>query len=147
MDNSSANQSDVLDKAAVALSGLCLLHCLLMPVIIAVLPFFAQLSERHLHAEMLIVVLPISLIALSIGFRRHGDRRVVGLGIVGLLVLIVGATLAHDLYGVVADRTLTITGSVILALAHYRNSRLSRSCRVAAAGAYDAIPCSSDDRA
>lgn len=146
MDNSSANQSDALDKAAVALSALCLLHCLLMPVIIAVLPFFAQFSERHLHAELLIVVLPISLLALSIGFRRHGDRRVVGWGIAGLLLLIVGATLAHNLYGIVADRMLTITGSLILALAHYRNSRLSRSCRVATAGTYDAIPCSSADR-
>jgi hypothetical protein len=47
-------------------------------------------------------------------------------------LLLVGATLAHSLYGVVADRTLTITGSVILALAHYRNSRLSRGCRTPA---------------
>ena len=132
MDNSSASQSDMLDKAAVALSGLCLLHCLLMPVIITALPFFGQFSERHLHAEILIIVLPISLIALSIGFRRHADKRVVGWGIAGLLLLLVGATLAHNLYGVVADRMLAITGSVILAAAHYRNSRLSRSCRVAA---------------
>ncbi len=132
MDNSSANQSDMLDKAAVALSGLCLLHCLLMPVIITVLPLFGQFSERHLHAEILVIVLPISLIALTIGFRRHADKRIVGWGIVGLLLLIVGATLAHNLYGIVADRMLTITGSVILAVAHYRNSRLSRNCRAPA---------------
>lgn len=136
MDNSSASQSDMLDKAAVALSGLCLLHCLLMPVIITALPFFGQFSERHLHAEILIIVLPISLIALSIGFRRHADKRVVGWGIAGLLLLLVGATLAHNLYGVVADRILAITGSVILAAAHYRNSRLSRSCRVATSSEY-----------
>ena len=110
MDNSSASQSDMLDKAAVALSGLCLLHCLLMPVIITALPFFGQFSERHLHAEILIIVLPISLIALSIGFRRHADKRVVGWGIAGLLLLLVGATLAHNMYGVVADRMLAITG-------------------------------------
>ena len=132
MDNSSANQSDALDKAAVALSGLCLLHCLLLPVIITLLPFLDQFSDRHLHAEMLIVVLPVSLIALTVGFRRHADKRVVGLGFAGLLLLLVGATLAHSLYGVVADRMLTITGSVILALAHYRNSRLSRGCRTPA---------------
>ncbi|RLA26337.1 MAG: MerC domain-containing protein [Gammaproteobacteria bacterium] len=136
MDNSSASQSDMLDKVAVALSGLCLLHCLLMPVIITALPFFGQFSARHLHAEILTIVLPISLIALSIGFRRHADKRVVGWGIAGLLLLIVGATLAHNMYGVVADRMLAITGSVILAAAHYRNSRLSRSCRVATSSEY-----------
>lgn len=131
MDNSSANQSDALDKAAVALSGLCLLHCLLLPVIITLLPFLDRFSDRHLHAEILIIVLPVSLIALTLGFRRHADKRVVGLGIAGLLLLLVGATLAHNLFGVVADRMLTIAGSVILALAHYRNSRLSRGCRAA----------------
>lgn len=130
MDNSSANQSDLLDKAAVTLSGLCLLHCLLVPVIVTALPFFSQFSERHLHAEMLVIVLPISLIALTSGFRRHANKRIVGWGIVGLLLLIVGATFAHNLYGVVADRLLTIGGSIILAFAHYRNSRMSRSCRV-----------------
>jgi hypothetical protein len=31
---------------------------------------------------------------------------------------------------------LTITGSVILAAAHYRNSRLSRSCRAPASSEY-----------
>jgi hypothetical protein len=103
-----------------------------LPVIITLLPFLDQFSDRHLHAEMLIIVLPISLIALTIGFRRHADKRVVGLGIAGLLLLLVGATLAHSLYGVVADRMLTISGSVILALAHYRNSKLSRNCRVLA---------------
>jgi hypothetical protein len=128
MDNSSANQSDALDKAAVALSGLCIVHCLLMPLIITVLPFFGQFGDRHLHAEILLVVLPVSLLALAIGFRRHANKRVVGWGIAGLLLLIVGATLGHNLYGVIADRTLTMTGSVILAVAHYRNSRLSRGC-------------------
>jgi len=128
MDNSSANQSAALDKAAVALSGLCILHCLLMPLIIVLLPFFGHFSDRHLHTEILLVVLPVSLIALAIGYRRHANKGVVGWGIAGLLLLIVGATLGHNLYGVVADRTLTMAGSVILAIAHYRNSRLSRGC-------------------
>lgn len=132
MDNRSANQSDTLDKAAVALSGLCLLHCLLMPLAFVALPFLEQFNARHFHAEILLVVLPVSLIALSIGFRRHQDKRVVVMGIVGLSLLIIGATFAHNYYGVFADRLFTITGSVILALAHYRNSRYSRTCRVQA---------------
>lgn len=112
-----------------ALSGLCLVHCLLLPVAIAIIPFLGQVDESHFHLQMLVLVLPVSGIALLLGFRRHGDRRIIVAGIVGLLLLVVGGTLAHSLYGVVADRTLTILGSLILAATHYRNSQLSRRCR------------------
>lgn len=129
MDNRSVNESDTLDQVAVALSGLCLLHCLFLPVVIVALPFLGQLDEGHLHVQMLLVVFPVSVFALALGFRRHKDIRILAWGVVGLLLLLVGGTLAHNLYGVVADRALTICGSVTLAVTHYWNSRLSRNCR------------------
>lgn len=129
MDNRSVKEPGTLDQVAVALSGLCLVHCLLLPVAIAIIPFLGQVDESHFHLQMLVLVLPVSGIALLLGFRRHGDRRIIVAGIVGLLLLVVGGTLAHSLYGVVADRTLTILGSLILAATHYRNSQLSRRCR------------------
>ena len=131
MDNRSQNEPGTLDQVAVALSGLCLLHCLLLPAAIVALPFLGQFSESHLHVQMLIVVLPISIIALALGYRRHGDRRIVAGGVIGLLLLVIGGTVAHSLYGVIADQTLTMVGSVVLAFTHYWNSRLSHSCKSA----------------
>ena len=125
MENSSG-QSSVLDQVAVALSGLCLLHCLLLPFAVAVLPFLGQFSDDHLHVEMLVVVVPVSVVALYLGFRRHGHIGIVAWGLVGLSLLAVGGTIAHTLYGLLADRTLTVAGSLILACTHYRNFRLSR---------------------
>jgi len=112
---------------ALALSGLCLLHCLLLPFAVAVLPFLGQFSDDHLHAELLVVVIPVSVIALYLGYRRHRHTGVVVMGLIGLVVLTVGGTIAHNLYGLVADRTLTVIGSVTLAITHYRNFRLSRT--------------------
>jgi len=125
MENSSG-PSSVLDQVAAALSGLCLLHCLLLPFAVAVLPFLGQFSDDHLHMEMLIVVVPVSVVALYLGFRRHGNMGVVGWGFVGLSLLAVGGTIAHTLYGVLADRTFTVAGSIVLAVTHYRNFRLSK---------------------
>jgi hypothetical protein len=93
-----------LDGAAVALSALCLVHCLALPLIVAGLPFLVQFSEGHLHAQMLIVVLPLSSVALWLGFRRHRSRGIVSAGIVGMLTLIIGATVAHSNLGLTADR-------------------------------------------
>lgn len=132
MDNSSGRPA-VLDQVAVALSGLCLLHCLLLPFAVALLPFLGQFSDDHLHAEMLFVVIPVSVIALTLGFQRHRHRGVVISGIIGLTVLTIGGTIAHSAYGLLADRTLTVIGSITLAVTHYRNFRLSKiSARSAA---------------
>lgn len=126
MDNSSGRPA-VLDQVAVALSGLCLLHCLLLPLLVAVLPFLGQWSDDHLHAEMLIIVVPVSVIALVLGYRRHRHSGIVIAGLIGLGILIVGGTIAHSAYGLLADRALTVVGSLTLAATHYRNFRLSRA--------------------
>ncbi len=125
MENRSGRPA-VLDQVAVALSGLCLLHCLLLPFAMAILPFLGQFSDDHLHAEMLVIVIPLSVIALALGFRRHRHRGVVISGIIGLTILTIGGTVAHATYGLLADRALTIIGSITLALTHYRNFHLSR---------------------
>ncbi len=126
MDDNSSRATGLLDNAAVALSGLCLLHCLALPMAIAVLPFLGQFSEGHFHVQMLIAVLPVSIIAFSSGFRHHRSGSVVAWGGVGVLLLVVGGTIAHGSYGIVADRLLTICGALILAAAHYFNNRFSR---------------------
>lgn len=126
MDDNSSKTTSLLDNAAVALSGLCLLHCLALPMLIAVLPFLGQFGAGHFHIQMLIAVVPVSIIAFALGFRRHHSKSVVAWGGVGVLLLMVGGTIAHGSYGIVADRLLTICGALILAAAHYFNNRFSR---------------------
>ena len=132
MDDNSSHPSGLLDNAAVVLSGLCLLHCLTLPLLIAVLPFMGQFGDGHFHMQMLVVVLPVSIVAFSLGFRRHRNKTIIAWGISGMLLLLLGATVAHSEYGIVADRAVTITAALTLAFAHYFNNRFSRH-RVATA--------------
>ena len=115
-----------LDGAAVGLSALCLIHCLALPLVVAGLPFLAQFSEGHLHKQMLVVVLPLSIVALGLGFRHHRNSQIVAAGIAGMALLTIGATVAHQNWGLLADRTFTITGALILAAAHFYNSIYAR---------------------
>ena len=125
MDNSSRRRA-LLDKVAVLLSGLCLLHCLLLPFVIAVLPFLGQIGDDHFHQELLLFVVPVSVVALTVGFRRHGHAEVLLFGGLGLAVLIIGGTFIHEVYGAMVDRLMTVTGSMILAGTHYRNYRFAK---------------------
>lgn len=121
--------SNWLDWAAVGLSALCLVHCLALPLFVAVLPLLAQFSEGHLHAQMLVVVVPLSITALALGYRRHRNSRIAVTGFLGMLLLTIGATIAHDEWGIIADRAFTIAGAFLLASAHYLNSiRSRRAC-------------------
>ena len=131
-DPNSAKSTEWLDGAAVLLSALCLVHCLLLPFIVAGLPLLAQFSGSHLHAQMLVVVVPLSVVALGLGFRGHQNRRIIAIGATGLLLLIVGATLAHEYLGIFSDRLLTTAGALVLAMAHYHNTVLARRHRHAA---------------
>lgn len=132
----SAASDALTDRIAVLLSGLCILHCLALPLLIVSTPFVASLAGSHWHAPMLIIVVPVSVFAIVMGYRRHGNKAIPAYGALGLLLLIVGGTLAHNWYGETADRVLTITGSIVLALVHWRNSRLVRHLRRHAVPAY-----------
>lgn len=121
-----------LDGAAVGLSALCLVHCLALPLVVAGLPFLAQFAEGHLHKQMLVVVLPLSIVALGLGFRHHRSKRIVTWGMVGMTLLTIGATLAHDHWGPMADRAFTMSGAVVLATAHFYNSVRTRERKKAA---------------
>jgi hypothetical protein len=48
--------------------------------------------------------------------------RIVAGGALGMLLLIVGATVAHTQLGLAADRAFTVVGSLVLATAHFYNS-------------------------
>ena len=133
MDNRSESQGSPLDQAAIALSGLCLAHCLLFPVSIALLPVLNRFSADHFHVQMLFVVVPVSAIAFILGFRRHRNPAIVTWGIAGIATLVFGGTVAHANYGALADTLLTIAGSIILGTAHFLNNRRTRHVRMAVA--------------
>lgn len=118
-----------LDTAAVLLSGACILHCLALPIAIGVLPalHIGFLEEPIFHILMILFVLPVSLLALTLGCRRHKDRRTLIQGGLGLLLLTVSALWGHDLAGETGERILTSIGGLVLATAHIRNYRCCRA--------------------
>jgi hypothetical protein len=97
-------------------------HCLALPLIVAGVPFLAQYEQTHLHYQVLLLVIPLSVFALAIGYRRHRNVRILAGGALGMLLLVVGATVAHTQLGLAADRAFTIVGSLVLASAHFFNS-------------------------
>ncbi|NQY32090.1 MAG: MerC domain-containing protein [Coraliomargarita sp.] len=80
-----------LDQIAISLAALCAVHCLLTPVLIAILPIIATSFFVHqdFHFWMLLFVVPTTGFAVFMGCRKHKDKWVGTLSALGLSILIV----------------------------------------------------------
>ncbi|MEX0940974.1 MAG: MerC domain-containing protein [Pseudomonadales bacterium] len=112
-----------LDGFAVILSGTCMLHCLALPLMVTLFPIVqgSLLDEKFFHLIMLFLILPTSMLALTIGCRKHKDAVTIALGGTGLLILTLTALFGHVWFGFTGERIITSIGGVILASAHIRN--------------------------
>ncbi|MEO0465572.1 MAG: MerC domain-containing protein [Pseudomonadota bacterium] len=107
-----ANTALSFDSAALGLSGLCLIHCLALPLMAAALPALASVAEAEwLHKAFVVAALPVSLVAMA----RGGGAVFTGLALVGLALLLAGA-FAEPLHDY--ETALTVAGALILSAAH-----------------------------
>lgn len=113
------------DQAAIALSAICIVHCLTVPVLVAVLPIAAlSLGDpSHFHALMLWLVVPTSVLGFGLGFRVHRRWGLVLLGSGGVAVLIAAALWGHSAWRESFEIGVSVVGSLILAAAHWLNFR------------------------
>ncbi|MCS5575492.1 MAG: MerC domain-containing protein [Pseudomonadales bacterium] len=123
-----ANNQGHLDAIAVVLSGVCMLHCLALPLLLTISPILnvTLLSETVFHVLLLVFILPTSVIALTIGCRSHKDKITLVLGALGLSILTITAFFGHQLVGLTGERILTSFGGLILAGSHIQNYRCCR---------------------
>ena len=118
----------VADKLGICLSGLCLIHCLLTPVAMLLLPSIQVLSLHEFVHEGLLFVLPVlAILAFVPGYRRHRNWRVFAWALPGFaLIMFSGLVMEHGV-GLV-QTSVTIAGSAFLIQAHAVNRRLCACC-------------------
>ena len=107
------SRSAVIDAPAIAFSGLCFIHCLILPVLSAALPSLGVLAEAEwLHKGFVFAALPFSLIALA---SKQTSLLAGGLIVVGFSLLVAGAFVEalHDY-----ETLLTVIGAIVLASGH-----------------------------
>ena len=123
------NIQSLSDKTAISLSLACTLHCLVLPLVAVFLPSFIAipLQDEIFHVWMIIGVIPISAYALTMGCKKHKHYKILLLGGIGLLTLSVVAFLGHDLLGEKLEKTFTVLGTIIIAIAHIWNYRLCQN--------------------
>jgi hypothetical protein len=125
-----------IDKAAIGLSFVCTVHCLLLPIALLMVPTLAAstFGDERFHQWMLIAVLPTSLIALAMGCRQHQNKSVLIIGLLGLTTLSLAIFFGHDLLGDMGEKIASVLGASLIALGHFKNHTLCKhaQCRCGA---------------
>ena len=122
------NTRGTLDSIAVFCSALCIIHCLALPIFLTILPAINLyfLDHQTFHLILLVVVLPVSILALSLGCKRHRDAMTIIAGVAGLLMITAVAIFGHTLINQADEKFVTSFGSLVLACAHIRNYQICR---------------------
>lgn len=114
-----------IDRIAIVLSTVCIVHCLAMPFLIALLPVAALTlgGDAHFHELMLWLVVPTSAVGFALGYRVHRSLSIVAIGAAAVLVLALAALWGHEAWGRAFETGANVAASLVLAFAHWRNFR------------------------
>ena len=116
----SGMRGSAIDRLAIGLSGLCLVHCLASAVFFALLASAGgMLLHPIFHEVGLVLAILLGAVALGRGIFEHGFMMPSAIGGLGLGVMAGALTLPHD----GGEALYTIVGVAILALGHDLNRR------------------------
>ncbi len=102
------------DMGAVTLSSICMLHCLGLPLLTAVLPIIS-LSHEGLHVAMVLLAVPVTAWVVLSEMAARGNEFFIGAATTGIcLMLAAVAVPALEAY----ETVLTLVGGTLLAGAH-----------------------------
>lgn len=123
-----------LDRVGIVASAVCLVHCTLLPLILAALQLFgvnlfpAESHTHGFHLVLAILLLGIGGAAFGQGFRRHHRSLPLVLGVFGTAMLFIGALNPGEYLSHFQEHAVTIFGTLVLLLAHWRNRAECSAC-------------------
>ncbi|WP_439532874.1 MerC domain-containing protein [Polymorphobacter sp.] len=115
--------SPLLDRLAIFLSGLCLVHCLLGALLVASMAVAGNMLSHEVHVVGLMLALPLAVLALWRGVRVHGRLGIVLVGVIGIGFLSASIFMPHSEE---TEIMLSVAGVVVLGAAHVLNLRATR---------------------
>lgn len=112
----------LLDKSAMALSGLCLVHCLAGTLLLSVFAATGDWLGHNVHLAGLALALPLATVALWRGVALHGRAVIAVLGAAGIALMAASLVSGHG----GEEIALSVAGVLLLGTAHWWNLRASR---------------------
>ena len=118
------------DKLGAFTSSVCLVHCILLPIVISAMPF---LAISFLNLEMVEIVLLsfaglFGISAICFGYKKHKQISAPFLISAGLFILVIGRITHHETMNSWHTAMMVLAG-LLLVSGHFVNNKLcNESC-------------------
>src|SRR5690625_5772545 len=111
-------ESLLWDRIGIGISGICAIHCLILPVLISLMPLWGFTSFMHgwAHPIFLLLLVPTIFYAAR---RSYFDRQIVGHMLSGLLLVLTGRLAAHCWLALLFETAVTLAGGGLLVTGHW----------------------------
>ena len=118
------------DSLGAAASLLCLVHCVLTPMVLALSPALATLlpGSNTTHRVLIFFVVSLGLLAFLSGYKKHRRRLVLLPMTAGMLLVAFGAFGDNYLHTTLNETLVAMAGSTLLVLAHGLNRSFCHHC-------------------
>ena len=107
------------DRVGIGLSGICAIHCLLVPVIVALIPLWPAFEEFHEYTHLIFFIAIAPAVYLSLR-QRHKSPKITIL-LISRLFLIFLPWYFNDILGEYGEAGVTLIGSILLIWGHWQN--------------------------
>jgi len=123
--------SGFLDGFGMCASTICVMHCVLTPVLLVVLPLagLMLLENEMVDRSFAVLAIFISIMAVAPGYRIHGNRKLLTLAAFGVGCLLIAIFAAEHFWGETGDKVFTIFGGTTLVFTHWLNRSFCKSCQ------------------
>jgi hypothetical protein len=117
------------DLAAATASGICLVHCLLIPITISLFPGMLPYlpGDVWFHRILSLGIVLLGVVAFVPGYRIHRRKSLLFLVAVGVALILTVAWSGKWLSAAM-ELALSIPGSLMLVTAHLLNRSFCRQC-------------------
>lgn len=118
-------KSGFWDRVGIGLSGICAIHCLLVPVFVSLLPLWPAFEEFHgyTHLIFFLAITPTVILSLK---NRHESRSATFFMLAGVLIIFL-AWFLNELLGEYGEAGVTLVGSMMLIRGHWINYNSKRN--------------------
>jgi len=138
-----------LSRVSVVLSGVCIVHCLVTPIIILALPAISVFFDPFVETLLIVSIIPISAAGFLPTWFKHKNYRLLRYYLVGISIMIlthfgfhyfgladfltghtheVGHNHSHASLSF-TESAFMITGALILAWATWKNNKHTHVCK------------------
>ena len=125
-----AEQVLTTDRVGMLLSGVCMVHCVATPFLLAASPALAHFlpGDEIVHRLLSVGIVAAGAIAFVNGYRKHRRPSVLYLLLIGMSIILTTAFFGDLFPSHTVETCVTVFGSSFLVAAHYRNYTFCGQC-------------------